>query len=90
METRKLESTDIKATVRNFIVQNFLFGVDNKNLTDSASFLETGIIDSTGILELITYIESEFGVEILDAEMIPANLDSLDNLSAFIIKKTSN
>jgi acyl carrier protein len=77
----------VKNTVRDFIVENFLFGVEEANLTDQASFLETGIIDSTGILELVTFIEAEYDITIQDDEMLPQNLDSLENISAFVIRK---
>ena len=79
----------VKTTVREFIVENFLFGVADANLTDDASFLETGIIDSTGILELITFVETEYQMSVDDSEMLPQNLDSLNNISAFVAGKLS-
>ena len=81
--------TEFKDTITNFIIDNFLFG-DDEGLEDDISFLEEGIIDSTGILELITFIEEEFSIEIEDEEMIPENLDSINNLLAFLNKKQSN
>ena len=81
------KQTAVRTAVHEFIVENFLFGVEDANLTDQASFLETGIIDSTGILELITFIETEYGIKIEDEEMLPQNLDSLDNLSTFVTRK---
>ncbi|MCK4517075.1 MAG: acyl carrier protein [Spirochaetaceae bacterium] len=77
----------VQKAVRDFIVENFLFGVEDANLTDQASFLETGIIDSTGILELVAFIETEYDITIQDEEMLPRNLDSLENISAFVIRK---
>ena len=73
--------------MRGFIVENFLFGIEDANLTDQASFLEAGIIDSTGILELVTFVEAEYNITIEDEEMLPQNLDSLENISAFVIRK---
>ncbi len=75
----------IKEKIKDFIIENFLFGEDN-DLSDDTSFLEEGIIDSTGVLELIEYLEEEFELEIDDEDMIPENLDSLNNLEQFISK----
>lgn len=79
---------DLKGTVRKFIIENFLFGEDNQ-LKDNTSFIEEGIIDSTGVLELIEFLEEEFDIEIDDEEMIPENLDSLNNLEKFMAKLTT-
>ncbi|MBN1764000.1 MAG: acyl carrier protein [Sedimentisphaerales bacterium] len=73
-------------TIREFVVENFLFG-DSAQLTDEMSFLENGIIDSTGILEMITFLEENYKVKIDDDELVPENLDSLMNISAFLDKK---
>ncbi len=72
--------------VRDFICDNFLYG-DGAKLTNNTSFLESGIIDSTGILELISYLESTFGITIKDEELIPENLDSLININRFLGQK---
>jgi len=77
----------VEKTLRSYILQNFLFTDDDSVLDNSDSFLEKGIIDSTGILELITFIEEELDIKVEDEEMIPENLDSIDNLVAFIAKK---
>ena len=77
----------IKQTLRSFVLQNYLFTDDDSALSDDDSFLEKGIIDSTGILELISFLESELGVEVEDEEMIPENLDSIDLVVAFIERK---
>lgn len=76
----------IKDTIRTFVVENFLFGND-EGLTDEVSFMDQGIIDSTGILELIDYIESEFSISVEDHEMIPENLDSINNILKYLQKK---
>jgi acyl carrier protein len=72
--------------VRHFILENFLAGED-RNLKDEDSFLGLGIIDSTGVLELIAFVEQQFEVTIDDAEVIPENLDSIQNLAIFIERK---
>jgi len=72
--------------VREFVVENFLFG-DGVNLKDDTSFLESGIIDSTGILELITFLEETYGIQIEDEELVPENMDSLQNVARFVARK---
>ena len=73
-------------TIHGFIVENFLFG-DGGQLTNETSFLDSGIIDSTGILELITFLEETYNITIKDDELIPENLDSLNNVAKFIKQK---
>jgi acyl carrier protein len=75
-----------KQKIREFIVENFLFGSDD-GLEDETSFLEGGIIDSTGILELVAYLEEQFGISVQDEELIPENLDSINNVAAYLQKK---
>lgn len=77
----------IDQKVRQFIQENFLFGQGGENLSNDDSFLENGIIDSTGVLELVTFVEQEFPVTIDDDELIPDNLDSINNLVRFIETK---
>ena len=72
--------------VRNFIINNFLFEED-QNLKEDTSFLENGIIDSTGILELVAFIEETYGITVDDEELIPENLDSIANLVQYVRKK---
>ncbi len=73
--------------IRKFIFSNFLFDADDSALKNDASFLEQGIIDSTGVLELVEWLEEEFGFKVEDDELIPENLDSVELLAAFIEKK---
>ena len=77
---------DITNVVRHFVVETFLFGEDEK-LKEDTSFLESGIIDSTGILELIAFLEETFGLRFEDDELIPENLDSISNVVIFLQKK---
>ena len=74
------------ASVRQFIIENFLFEEDN-NLKEETSFLESGIIDSTGILELVMYIEETYGISVDDEEIVPENLDSISNITQYIQRK---
>ena len=75
------------AEIRAFIVANFLFGEEGNGFADDQSFLESGIIDSTGLLELVSFIEQNYGITIGDREMVPENLDSLRNVSQLVARK---
>ncbi len=75
-----------KDKIRAFVVENFLFGSD-ENLEDNTSFLDEGIIDSTGILELVSFLEEEFSITVEDEELIPENLNSINNVSAYLERK---
>lgn len=74
----------IKNDVRAFIVENFLFGDASQAPSDDASLIENDIIDSTGILELVAFIEERFAITMADTDIVPANLDSLDRIAAFV------
>lgn len=75
--------------IRSFIFENFLFDADESSLGNDDSFLEQGIIDSTGVLELVEWLEETFSLKVQDEELVPENLDSVNKLSAFITQKTS-
>ncbi len=77
----------IKASLKSYITESLLPAAGIDSFEDGDSLLEKGIIDSTGVLELLEFIESGFGIKVEDEEVIPANLDSLDNLSSFIWRK---
>jgi acyl carrier protein len=72
--------------IRNFIIENFYFGRD-PGLKDDASFLDMGIIDSTGILELVAFLENRYGIRVDDVELIPDNLDSISNVASCLQAK---
>jgi acyl carrier protein len=77
----------IRQTIRRYILENFLFTDDGSALRDSDSFLKEGILDSTGVLEIMLFIEEAFDFQVNDNEMLPENLDSVDNLVAFVNRK---
>ena len=77
----------IETKLRNFILENYLFTDDQSVLNNANSFLDKGIIDSTGVLELIFFLEDEFGIGVEDDEMIPENLDSVMNVIKFVESK---
>ena len=75
--------SDYKAQIRTFVVDNFLFGQAG-DLADDTSFLEGGIIDSTGVLELATHLETTYGIKVNDEELIPENLDSINAIAGYL------
>lgn len=77
----------IRLKTKNYIKDNFFLGADKTDFNDSSSFLDTGIIDSTGVLELINFMQEEFKIELLDEEMLPENLDSINNIVSFVERK---
>lgn len=77
----------MKKIIRQYILGNLLFTEDESVLQDNDSFLDHGIIDSTGVLEIILFIEETFDIKVNDDEMLPANLDSVNNLVAFVNRK---
>lgn len=76
----------IRERVRRFIAENF-YVPDMETLADDASLVETGIVDSTGILEVLAFIEGTFEITVADTEAVPANLDSIGNIVAFVGRK---
>ncbi len=76
-----------RVQIREFIRDNFLFREDRDTIADSESLLDTGVIDSTGVLELVAYLETEFGLDIADADIVPDNLDSIERIDDFVARK---
>ena len=77
----------MREALRQFIRDNFLFGDDDRRYSDDDSLLDNGIIDSTGVLELIAFLDKNYQVKVEDDEMLPENLDSVNNLVRFLEKK---
>jgi acyl carrier protein len=77
---------DVSETIRQFIVEYFLFG-DDRNLTGHSSFIEDGIVDSTGILELVAFLEETFQIQIDDEELVPENLDCIAKVERYVLAK---
>lgn len=78
----------IEYQIHNFILENFLFTNDPSELAVDDSFLAKGIVDSTGMMEVIYFLEDKYGFKIEDAEMVPENLDSVRNIVNFIERKS--
>jgi len=74
------------ATLREFVAENFLFRAD-ADIADNQSLLETGVMDSTGVLELIAFLEQTYNITVADAEIVPENLDSIDNMTSYLSAK---
>ena len=81
--------TQIRAELTEFIVTNYLFGDVTRAPRDEDLLVEEGIVDSTGILELIEFLEDHFGIEVSEAETVPQNLGSISSLTQFIMTKQS-
>lgn len=79
----------LEAQLKQFVVDNFLFGKQN-GFESNDSFLEKGIIDSTGMVELIFHLESTYQIKIEDSELVPENLDSVKRLVAFVERKKTS
>ena len=77
---------DIKNLVRNFLLDNFVMG-GNVEIADDASIMKGHILDSTGFIELILFIEESFDVKVDDAEMLPENFESLLNIEGYVGRK---
>ena len=77
---------DMKLQIRQFIGKNFYIP-DAASLRDDTSLLDQGIIDSTGVLELVGFLEETFGISVLDTETLPENLDSIDRIAAYVQRK---
>jgi acyl carrier protein len=79
--------TQVRAELVDFVVNNYLFGDGARVPGDEESLVEGGIVDSTGILELIEFLESRFGIEVSETETVPENLGSIANLAKFVVGK---
>ncbi|MEW6560126.1 MAG: acyl carrier protein [Pseudomonadota bacterium] len=79
--------TDMHRQIRDYIDSNFLLGARDTNYSDTDSLLDLHILDSTGVLELILFLEETWGIQVADTEMVPENLDSIAAIAAYIQRK---
>jgi acyl carrier protein len=84
-----MNTLNTKDSIREYVAQNLLFSNNGFELGDDASFLEEGVVDSTGVLELVMFVEDTFGVAVADEEIVPDNFDSVNNLARYIQNKTA-
>ena len=82
-----VEGMGILETVKAYVVENFLFG-DDSRIGPETDFLENGILDSTGVLELVGFLEEKFGIRVEDDEVVPNNMNSLEKITLYILRKT--
>ena len=80
---------DVEQKVRQFIEDNFMFREDRQSLQDGESLIEAGLIDSTGILELVAFLEESFHLRMADADIVPENLDSIRSITAYVKSKVA-
>jgi acyl carrier protein len=78
------QTNDFAPQIRDYIAKNLLFSGDGFRFEDGASFLDEGIIDSMGVIELVTFVEKQFGVQVADHELVPDNFDSVAKLNRFV------
>ncbi len=79
----------VEEQIKSYILENFLFSDDGSELAEDASFLEEGIVDSTGVLELVMFVEETFALSVEDEEIVPDNFDSINQLAAYIRRKAA-
>jgi len=79
-------TAEIQTQVRSLVEDNFLFREDRNSLTDTESLIDAGLIDSTGILELVALLEERFNIEVADADLVPGNFDSIDRIVAYVAR----
>lgn len=85
-----MSTTTYEDQVREFVISNFLFGDTTRLPGDAESLLASGVVDSTGVLELVEFLESDLGVPVADHETVPANLDSIENIARFVAAKRAS
>lgn len=80
-------SETVQSIVKDFIIENFRFGDTSFEIGGAESLIENDVIDSTGVLELVAFLEERFDITLVDADIVPANLDTLDRIAAFVERK---
>jgi len=86
MAVANLTVATVESDVTAFIVENFLFGDASEAPARDASFMDTGLIDSTGILEVVAFLEEKYEIEVDDDELVPENFDSVGNIAGYVVK----
>jgi len=83
-----MQQEQIRNEVHEFIQKNFIYN-DKKKLGDDESLLASGVVDSTGVLELIAFLETKFGVKFADNELVADNFDSVNKIISFLLRKAT-
>ena len=90
MNNRNYNEKDIVDIISQFILDNFILGDQKENIDENISLYEKRIVDSTGVLEIVDFLEETFGIKIKDDELVPDNLDSIKKMSKFVQRKIDN
>ena len=80
---------EVKEQIKQYIAENFLFSSNGFDMDDDESFLEAGIVDSLGVVELVSFVEETYNIEVPDDDIVPDNFDSVDNLATYISRRTA-
>ena len=78
---------EVKEQIKQYIAENFLFSSNGFDMDDNESFLEAGVVDSLGVVELVSFVEETYKFEVPDDDIVPEHFDSVDNLSAYISRR---
>ena len=89
MSNRELGDAVVERSLRAFIVDSFLFGQDSR-FSDDDSFINMGILDSTGVLEIVAFVETTYDIQVEDHELSAENMDSIRRLATYVRRKRSN
>lgn len=81
---------EVHRAVKKFILENFLFASEEDAISGDTSFLDNGIVDSTGVLEIVEFVESAFGISVSDEEVVPDNFDSIDKITGYVNRKLAD
>ena len=87
MSSNPSRGAAIERDVRRFLAENFPLGRDGGDLDVEDSLVEAGLLDSTGVLELVGYVETQFGIEVADEDLIPENFDSIGRITRYVMRK---
>jgi acyl carrier protein len=80
----------VRAQTHDFILKQFLWDGSDTDIDDDASLLETGVVDATGVLELVLYVEDTYGIHVADGDLIPENFDSVNNIARYVMLQLAN
>jgi acyl carrier protein len=89
-QTSKMDTATIRQTIHDQILFNFLFDGDEEDFSDDASLVESGVVDQTGILEIVLFVEETYGIEVSDTELTPDNFDTVNNIAAYVTRRLAN
>jgi acyl carrier protein len=78
---------ELIARIKQFVIDNFLLGEDEDQLEIEGSLLEQGVLDSTGVIELVSFVEEEYGIEVPDQDVVPDHFGSISGLAAYILQR---